>query len=171
VKSSTLTSFLRAVLLALAAGGAFAADVTAEEAAIRALFERHRQALESKSVAAVSQTFDHTGPLVVWTGSEKEPVTDWPALERLYKEWFASAGNIRMTDTCLQIRVHPSGLAAWASYLTDETETTNGKRNTEHLRATFGLEKHGQSWVVVQAHWSVAPSPPASATAPAGAKP
>ena len=127
--------------------------VAAEQAAIRALFERHRKALESKDLAGVSQTFDRTGPLVVATG-EGEPMTDWSTVERMYRDWFASVDEIRMKDTCLQVRVHPSGLAAWASYLTDEAETAKGNRRTEHLRATFGLEKHGSTWVVVQAHWS-----------------
>ena len=82
-------------------------------------------------------------------------MTDWPTVERVYRDWFAAADEIHMKDTCLQVRVHPSGLAAWASYLTDETETTQDTSRTEHLRATFGLEKHGPTWVVVQAHWSV----------------
>ena len=65
-----------------------------------------------------------------------------------------------MKDDCVQIRVHSSGLAAWAAYLTDEAVPTDGTLVSEQVRATFGLEKHGQQWVVVQAHWSVAmPSP------------
>jgi len=131
-----------------------AADLAAEQAAIRALFERHRRAIESKDLAGVSQTFDRTGPLAVAIG-EGEPMTDWPSVEQIYRDWFAAADEIRMKDTCLQIRVHPSGLAAWATYLTDETEVTKSARRTAHLRATFGLEKHGSTWVVVQAHWSV----------------
>jgi len=130
------------------------ADAAAEQVGIRALFERHRLAIESKNLAGVSQTFDHTGPLVVAVGAG-EPMTDWPSIERIYRDWFASADEIHMKDTCLQVRVHPSGLAAWASYLTDETVTSNGLSTTEHLRATFGLEKHGPTWVVVQAHWSL----------------
>ncbi len=130
-------------------------DLVAEQSAIRDLFERNRLAIESRDLAAVSQTFDHTGPLVVLFG-EGEPMTDWPTVERALREWFATADEIRMKDTCLQVRVHPSGLAAWASYLTDEAESTKGTCKSEHLRATFGLEKHGPTWVVVQGHWSVA---------------
>jgi ketosteroid isomerase-like protein len=122
--------------------------------AIRALFERHRLALEAKNLGAVKQTFDQDGPVVVITG-DRGPMTDWPAVEGLYRDWFATVERIEMTDTCVGIRVHSSGTAAWATYLTDEADTTKGKRVVEHLRATFGLEKHGQTWVVVQAHWSV----------------
>jgi len=136
-----------------------AADLAAEQAAIQALFERHRRAIEAKDLVGVSQTFDRTGPLAVAIG-EGEPMMDWPSVEQIYRDWFAAADEIRMKDTCLQIRVHPSGLAAWATYLTDETEVTKSASRTEHLRATFGLEKHGPTWGVVQAHWSV-PLPPA----------
>lgn len=134
-----------------------AVDLAAEQAAIRALFERHRLALESKNLAAVSQTFDRIGPLVVAFG-EGAPMTDWATVERAYRDWFAATDEIRMKDTCLQVRVQSSGLAAWASYLTDEIDTTKGISKTEHLRATFGLEKQGQTWVVVQAHWSEPPT-------------
>ena len=129
-------------------------DLMAEQAAIRALFERHRRAIEAKNLGEWSQTFDHSGPVAVVFG-EGEPMMDWPSIERANRDWFAAADEIRMKDTCLQVRVHASGLAAWATYLTDETETTKGASRTERLRATFGLEKHGPTWVVVQAHWSV----------------
>jgi ketosteroid isomerase-like protein len=146
---------LLAVFVLTVSSCARSVDPVAEQSAIRDLFERHRLALESKDVAAVGRTFDHVGPLAVFFG-EGEPMTDWPSVERAYREWFASAGQLRMKDTCLQVRVHPSGLAAWASYLTDEAESTLGTSRPDHLRATFGLEKHGPTWVVVQAHWSVA---------------
>jgi ketosteroid isomerase-like protein len=130
-------------------------DLAAEKADIQALFERHRLALEGENLEAVKQTFNQTSPIVVMFG-EGPPMTEWLTIERAYKDWFAAADGIGTTDKCVQVRIHPSGTAAWATYLTDETETTNGTRTTEHVRGTFGLEKHGQSWVVVQAHWSVA---------------
>ena len=134
-------------------------DPAAEQAAIRALFERNRQAVEGENLEVVKQTFDQTGPLVVTFG-EGAPMTEWATIERAYKDWFAAADEIDLLDTCVQVRIHPSGTAAWATYLTDETDTADGVRATEHLRATFGLEKHGQTWVVVQAHWSAATGSP-----------
>jgi proline iminopeptidase len=142
-------------------------DLAAEQAAIRALFERHRLGIEARSVATVMRTFANTGPLLIWTGSDRAPITDRPALERLYQDWFASAQDIRMADTCVQVRVHPSGQAAWAGYFTDESETVNGKRTSERLRATFGLEKHGETWGVVQAHWSEPNTADTGSAAPA----
>ncbi len=125
-----------------------------EETAIRAFFERRRLALEAKDLPGVLSTFDRSGPLSVIFGNGT-PMTDWASVERAYREWFAEAGTITITDSCVQVRVHPSGTTAWATYLTDETDVTKGTGTTEYLRATLGLEKHGQTWVVVQAHWSV----------------
>jgi ketosteroid isomerase-like protein len=129
-------------------------DFAAEKAAIQALFERHRIALEGENLEAVKKTFDQTSPIIVMFG-EGQPMAEWTTIERAYKDWFAAADEIRMVDQCVQVRVHPSGTAAWATYLTDEKETVNGIRTAERVRGTFGLEKHGQNWVVVQAHWSV----------------
>ena len=86
-------------------------------------------------------------------------MTDRATVERLVREWFTQTDRVVMADSSVQVRVHPSGTSAWATYLTDETDSTKGTGTTEYLRATFGLEKHGQAWVVVQAHWSVATGP------------
>ncbi len=145
-----------AVVLALACWSCSSpVDVGAEQAAIRALFERHRIAIESKDVAGTVAMFDTSGPIAVFFGSEAAPMTDRATVERVIREWLAQTDRVVMTDSSLLIRVHPSGTTAWATYLTDETDSTKGTGTTEYLRATLGLEKHGQTWVVVQAHWSV----------------
>ncbi len=130
-------------------------DVEAEQAAIRTLFERHRVAIESKDVVGTMAMFDDSGPITVFFGSVATPMTDRAIIEPLVREWLTQTDRVVMTDSSLLVRVHPSGTSAWATYFTDETDSTKGTATTEYLRATFGLEKHGPTWVVVQAHWSV----------------
>jgi ketosteroid isomerase-like protein len=144
------------MVLALACGSCSSrVDVAAEQAAIRALFERHRVAIEGKDVAGTLAMYDDSGPIAVFFGSEATLMTDRVTVERLIREWLSQTDRVVMTDSSVLVRIHPSGTSAWATYLTDETDSTKGTGTTEYLRATFGLEKHGQSWVVVQAHWSV----------------
>lgn len=151
--------------LALAAGCAPAAeqadqappvDLSAEQAAAKAVVDLFPQVMASEDMALLDQIFGHDPDMVIFGTDAAERWVGWGTFRASVETQFASYENTEVVTRDQVVTVNPTGDVAWVSEVMDWHLTAGGEPVAlEGLRMTGVLEKRNGTWVFVQLHVSV----------------
>jgi len=127
--------------------------------AVRSVLERFRLGWEALDTEAVLDCFE---PSPATTVIGTDAVEYWRGFDSMVEPFRA------MTDAfsapryawALDPRIEVAGDTAWADGVLDTTLTTEDGEVTAELRSTWVLARRPAGWMVVQAHFSVAPAEP-----------
>lgn len=129
-------------------------EINSEKANIQSMLDKFHQAINNENLGMLSQVFASDDDIVLINADSTKAI-GWKSVEENLQKWFDSSENISYTFKDEFIKIHPSGKSAWVLFIQDGNEIYQDKPTSfEGVRATFGLEKRNDNWVIVQAHFS-----------------
>lgn len=135
-----------------------------EPEAVKSILREYTKACESRDLGAVSSLFSHDPDIVVINAGSPLRVVGWQRVAEVYKAMFSASGEVKMRHENIAIRMLASGKAACLVCDQDISGTYQGKGFAlKGVRVTWVLEKQGNRWRIVHAHWSSPSIPDAEA--------
>ena len=130
-------------------------DLTAEEAAARAVADLWLQMWEDEDIALFDQAFSHDPEMIIFGTDAAEY---WVGYEAARESLEFQLGVFEDTEGTVRnqvVKVHESGEVAWFSEMVDMELTSGGER--VELTGWFSgvMEKQNDAWTIVQFHASV----------------
>ena len=162
--------FARAALTAVASGcrqpqdeqmAAVAAGPTAEElvqarAEVETVIDRFGRMWEDEDMVTFSQIIANDADLVVIGTDAAEQIVGYTEYEQIRRRQFSSFENVEFDVRNRVVKLGADARSAWFSEEFDLLMLAQGDPvSLEGLRLTGGLEKRGDTWVIVQLHTSV----------------
>jgi ketosteroid isomerase-like protein len=130
------------------------ADATTE-AAVKAVLDRLADVYVTRDVALLRSVFAMDPDVVMYSPGAQRSVGSTAIVAKAESDWSRSeAASLTYGWTA----VSAAGPVAWAATDADFTVRAGGRETTTPVRITFVLEKRGDSWLVVHAHYSSAPA-------------
>jgi hypothetical protein len=132
------------------------ADATTE-AAVRAVLDRLAEVYVTREVADLRAVFA-PDPDVVMYSPGAERVVGLSAIQaKAESDWSRSeAAALRYG----RVSISAADPVAWAAVDADFTVRAGGQESTTPVHITFVLERRGDAWLIVHAHYSIAPAAP-----------
>lgn len=131
-----------------------------EPEAVKSILREYAKACEGKDLGAVSSLFSHDPDIVVINAGSPRRVVGWQRVAGMYKALFSASGEAKMRHENITIKMLASGKAACLVCDQDVSGTYQGRGFAiKGVRVTWVLEKQGDRWRIVHAHWS-SPSRP-----------
>lgn len=132
-------------------------DAESEKAKVRLVLKEYVKALEAEDLEKLMRVFAQDDDLA--TVSVATPGIDLGPnrVKAMAKSWFDAVKDIDVTVKNEVIKVNSAGNAAWISFTLDGSHShpsRQGRYTYEGMRATWGLEKRKDTYLIVQAHWS-----------------
>ncbi len=130
-------------------------DLTAEEAAARAVVDMWEQMWLNEDIALFDEAFAHDPDMVIFGTDEAEYWVGYEAARESLGYQLEVFEDTESTTRNQVVKVHESGEVAWFSQMMD-FEVTSGQERVE-VTAWFSgvLEKRNGGWKIVQFHASV----------------
>jgi len=123
------------------------------EAAVKAVLEKLAKAYAGRDLALVRAVFAPDPDLVMYgTGADEKRLGVAEVEAQAKRDWSQSdVAAVRYR----WISVSAAGPVAWAAADADFNLKAGGQEMTLPARITFVLEKRGEEWLIVQAHFSL----------------
>jgi ketosteroid isomerase-like protein len=131
-------------------------DLEAEKAAVNAVINQNLQMVITKDMDLMSKIYAHDDDMVFIGTDSAEYMVGWETIKKVMQKQFAGPETVNFSTRDKVIKVHDSGLVAWASMIVDWNVKVQGQAmRLEGIRSTSVFEKRNGNWVFVQAHVSV----------------
>lgn len=124
------------------------------EAAVKTVLDRLAEVYVTRDVELLRAVFAPDPDIVMYSPGAKERFVGLSAIEaKAASDWSKSeAASLAYRRTS----VSTAGSVAWAAVDADFTVTAGGQETTLPVHITFVLEKRGDGWLIVHAHYSLA---------------
>jgi hypothetical protein len=132
------------------------ADATTE-AAVRAVLDRLAEVYVTREVADLRAVFA-PDPDVVMYSPGAERVVGLSAIQAKAESDWSRTEAAALTYG--RVSISAAGPVAWAAVDADFTVRAGGQESTTPVHITFVLERRGEAWLIVHAHYSIAPAAP-----------
>ena len=134
------------------------ADSTTE-AAVMAVLDKLADVYTTRGVAVLSTVFAADPEVVMFSPGAERVVGLADIMAKAESDWTRSdAASLAYGSTS----VSAAGSVAWAATDADFSVLAGGQQTTTPVRITFVLERRGDEWLIVHAHYSLAPTRPAA---------
>lgn len=125
----------------------------ATEAAVEDVLDRLAEVYVTRDVAQLRAVFAPDPDVVMFSPGASERFVGISEIEaKAVSDWARSASASLAYD---QMTVSAAGSVAWAATDAEFSVTANGQETTVRAHITFVLEKRGDDWLIVQAHYSL----------------
>ena len=124
------------------------------EAAVRAVLDQLAEVYVERDVELLRAVFAPDPDVVMYSPGAKERFVGLSEIQaKAERDWSKSeAASLTYTRTS----VSAAGPVAWAATDANFTVKAGGQQTTLPVRITFVLEKRGDRWLIVHAHYSLA---------------
>ena len=131
---------------------------SATEAAVIDVLGRLADVYVTRDVAVLATVFAADPDVVMFSPGAERVVGLADIMAKAESDWSRTDGaSLEYRSTSISA----AGAVAWAVMDADFTVRAGGQRTTTPVRITFVLERRGDEWLIVHAHYSLAPSRPA----------
>lgn len=147
---------LLVVALTLAGCAPEAVDLTSEQIAVKSVVDDFGTVLNTKDMDLFSRIMAHDSDMVAFGTDASERWVGYDAIRDAVQAQLAAFDAVSLAVRDQVIHVHPSGLVAWFSEVTDWRITQGEDQiDLQGVRVTGVLEKRDGNWVFEQFHTSV----------------
>jgi len=130
-------------------------DLTAEEAAARAVVDMWQQMWETEDMALFDEAFSHDPDMIIFGTDAAEYWVGYETARESIEYQFSVFEDTNGTLRNQVVKVHESGEVAWFSEMMDMEVTSGGERVELTIWFSGVLEKRNDGWKIVQFHASV----------------
>ncbi len=132
------------------------ADLEAQRVAVKSVVDDFATVLETKDMDLFAGIMAHDSDMVAFGTDASERWVGYDAIRAAVQAQLTAFDAVALTVRDQVIHVHPSGLVAWVSEVTDWQITQDENQvDLPGVRLTGVLEMRDGSWVFVQFHVSV----------------
>ena len=129
---------------------------TETEAGVRAVLDRLAAVYVSRDAGALASIFASDPDVVMYSPGAEKTIGVAAIQDKALSDWSRTdSANL----TYRWISVSAAASVAWVATDADFTVSAGGEETTMPARITFVLEQRGEDWLIVQAHYALAPSP------------
>ena len=129
------------------------------EAAVLAVLGRLADVYVTRDVAVLSTVFAADPDVFMFSPGAERIVGLGDIMAKARRDWARSdAASLEYRSTS----VSAAGSVAWAATGADFSLRAGGQQTTTPVHISFVLERRGDEWLIVHAHYSLAPTRPAA---------
>jgi ketosteroid isomerase-like protein len=132
-------------------------EVEAARGAVETSIRSYTEAIQAEDVKSLMNLFAQDDDLVTVNVHLPGIVRGPDAVASAARQWFSAVEAPKLVVRDRTIRISPTGEAAWAAFVLDQSHSIPGSSERYTFtgtRVTWGLEKRNGNYVIVQAHWS-----------------
>jgi hypothetical protein len=135
-------------------------------AAVMDVLARLADVYVTRDAAALATVFAADPDVVMFSPGAAPVVGLADIMAKAVSDWTRSdAASLDFRSTSISA----AGSVAWAATDADFKVLAGGQQTTTPVRITFVLERRGDEWLIVHAHYSLAPTRPAADEPPSNA--
>lgn len=129
------------------------------EASVKTVLDRLAEVYVTRDAAMLAEIFAPDLDVVMYSPGTEKVVGLAAIQEKALSDWSRTdAASLTYRSTS----VSAAGAVAWAATDADFTVSAGGQESSTPVRITFVLERRGERWLIVHAHYALAPSTPGS---------